>query len=463
MSSHMKVTEKHFSIKEIALGYTENMSDNSVTGLSNRLEIRPKYQRQFVYPRDKQDKVIDSILHDYPINVMYWVQTGKNSAGEELYEVLDGQQRLISICRFITKNYTINFEGNQTSYAGLSDKSVIDNYAKLIVYVCEKGENQSDAEFEKEKLEWFDRINIAGSPLTDQELLSALKYGDWTTSAKSYFVRKSESGDTAYSYGIQNGKAAREYLSIKKAEKSDDDKAQEKGNNDSYTRQGILEKVLCWKTGKGFNLGTTGPNGDVARYMEIHRNEKDAAELWQYFTNVINWLKGLFPDYNKVMQNVEWGLLYNIYHSNKNISATITAQRAKELLSDKYEIPRKQAVYQFVLDECVNGKNADTSVLNLRQFDKETSLIQYQMQHGICPCCGKHFTFEKMQADHIKPWSKGGFTTPDNCQMLCADCNLKKSNDENVAMLYSLKEVIEMSEEKRASIEEGHLKSEVNS
>lgn len=160
------------------------------------------------------------------------------------------------------------------------------------------------------------------------------------------------------------------------------------------------------------------------------------------------------------MQNVEWGLLYNIYHSNKSISATITSQRTKELLSDKYEIPRKQAVYQFVLDECVNGKNADTSVLNLRQFDKETSLIQYQMQHGICPCCGKHFPIEKMQADHIKPWSKGGFTTPDNCQMLCADCNLKKSNNENIAMTYSLKEVIAMNETKRATIEEGHLKSE---
>ena len=265
MSCHMKVTEKHFSIKEIATGYTENPQDNSVTGLSNRLEIRPKYQRQFVYPRDKQDKVIDSILHDYPINVMYWVQTGKNSAGEELYEVLDGQQRLISICRFINKNYTITFEGTQTSYAGLTDKSVIDNYSKLIVYVCEKGENQSNAEFEKEKLEWFDRINIAGSPLTSQELLSALKYGSWTTSAKYYFVRKSDSGDTAYSYGIQTGHPARDYLSIKKAEKSDEDKLQEKGNNDSYTRQGILEKVLCWKTADKFNLGTTGPNGDVAK------------------------------------------------------------------------------------------------------------------------------------------------------------------------------------------------------
>lgn len=456
----MKVTEKHFSIKEIATGYIENPKDNSVVGLSNRLEIRPKYQRQFVYPRDKQDKVIDSILHDYPINVMYWVQTGKNSAGEELYEVLDGQQRLISICRFITKNHTISFEGNQTSYAGLSDKSVIDNYSKLIVYVCEKGDGQSDAEFEQEKLEWFDRINIAGSPLTDQELLSALKYGDWTTSAKSYFVRKSDSGDTAYSYGIQNGRPARDYLCIKKAEKNDEDKAAEKGNNDSYTRQGILEKVLCWITGKDLKLGTTGTNGDVAKYMETHRNEKDASELWQFFTNVINWAKGVFPDYNKAMQNVEWGLLYTKYHENKSISATMTAQRVKELFSDKYEIPRKQGIYQYVLDESVNGKNADASVLNLRQFDKDTSEIQYNKQHGICPGCGKKFPIEKMQADHIIPWSKGGRTESDNCQMLCADCNNKKSNDENFGMRYSLEEIIAMTQDDVAKIEVGHLNTE---
>ena len=456
--THMKVTPKSFTLKEIATGYYEDEATNAVVGMGGRLDIRPKYQRQFVYTKDKQDKLIQSILYDYPINVMYWVQIGVDASGNPRYEVLDGQQRLISICRFMTQGTAINFGNNVVSYGGSPE--AVDNYNKLTVYVCEKGSLQSDDSFEKEKLAWFEIINIAGTTLTHQEILSALKYSDWCTSAKGYFVQKDSAGATAYSYGVQRKHHSNDYLSAKNIEKTDKDRENEKGNSDVYNRQEIFANVLKWKTGHGLKLGS---DLDVETYMELHKDSKkypDASELWEYFKNVMNWVWEVFEGtedrYDSAMKNVEWGLLYNVYGSVKTISFDWVRKRIDELSC--YEVD-KSGKYYFVLDEAVNGfAKADQSVLHLRAFPPKIAENVYKKQHGICPGCGCHFQDQHdMQADHIKPWSKGGFTDEDNCQMLCADCNNKKSNDIHFGQMFSKDQVIAFTQQEIDARPEGVL------
>lgn len=470
-TSHMKVTPMKFTLREIVSGYTENDRTNQVIGMDGRLDIRPKYQREFRYTKEKQDALIRSVLSDYPISVMYWVQTGTDQNGQPKYEVLDGQQRLISLCRFMTKGNTVAFNDDIVSYGGNPD--AIDNYDKLIIYVCEKGDTQTDESFEKEKLAWFETINIAGAVLTKQEIRSALKYSDWCTSAKSHFVHKDRSGDTAYSYGVQRRHKGNDYLNVKNYNKNDKDEAAEKSNSDSYQTQEIFEKVLRWITGNGLEPGS---DEDILRYMEIHKDSRaypDATDIWAYFKNVMDWVWEIFEGtdetrYESKMKEVEWGLLYNEYHDTlKPIHTDYETKKAYEAkkawIRERVDTLKTFDVdqagkYAYVLDEAVNGHDAaDTKVLKIRAFKEKDARKMYQKQHGICPGCGKHFEFEEMQADHIVPWSQGGFTDDDNLQMLCADCNLKKSDDQHFGQKYSRNDVIAFTEDKVKACPKGKL------
>ena len=428
----MKITPMNFSLKEIAENYYENDTDNSVVGLNGRLDIRPKYQRQFVYPKDKQDAVVRSVLSDYPINVMYWVQTGLNIAGEPTYEVLDGQQRLISLCRFIREPITIKHENRLVTYRSIINKSIIDNYKHLVVYVCEQEENEDDDTFRRKKLEWFETINVVGSKLTHQEIRSALCYGPWVTSAKAYFVHKDNTGSTAYSYGIQDGHPANKYLSSKNIEKTEKDAQEQKGNSDVYNRQEVFETILSWITGNEKELGSSD---DIELYMKEHQENSDARELWNYFTSVMNWVWTLFPTYYKEMKNVEWGILYNKFHSDHSLSSSVLQPRVDELLRDT-EIGKRDNVWEYVLETAYETQEthdiAKEKILNLRTFSgKEFNILrsaQYLKQHGVCPICMKRgFEENEMRGDHIVPWSKGGKTKEDNMQMICNGCNGYKS------------------------------------
>lgn len=428
----MKITPMKFSLKEIAENYCENNTDNSVVGLNGRLDIRPKYQRQFVYPKDKQDAVVRSVLSDYPINVMYWVQTGLNIAGDPTYEVLDGQQRLISLCRFIREPIAIKHENRLVTYRSLMDKSIIDNYKHLVVYVCEQESNENDDTFRRKKLEWFETINVVGSKLTHQEIRSALCYGPWVTSAKAYFVHKDNTGSTAYSYGTQDGHPANKYLSSKNMEKTEKDAQEQKGNSDVYNRQEIFETILSWITG---NDKEPGSSDDIELYMKEHQENSDARELWDYFTSVMNWIWTLFPTYYKEMKNVEWGILYNKFHSDHSLSSSVLQPRVDELLRDT-EIRKRENVWEYILETAHETEEthdiAKEKILNLRSFSgKEFDIIrsaQYLKQHGVCPICMKRgFEENEMEGDHIIPWSKGGKTKEENMQMICSGCNGYKS------------------------------------
>lgn len=472
-TSRMKVVAKSFTLKEIASGYSEDPITNSVVGMDGLLDIRPKYQREFRYSKDKQNKLIQSVLSNYPISIMYWVQIGVNSDGEPKYEVLDGQQRLISLCRFITQGSTVPFGDDIVSYDGSPE--LIDGYDKLTIYVCEKGETQTDESFEKEKLAWFETINIAGATLTPQEIRSALKYSDWCTSAKAHFVYKSNTGTTANSYGVQRKYRAGDYLNIKNTEKTDKDRINERANSDSYQTQEVFEKILRWITGTGLKLGS---DEDILKYMETHRNAvkyPDASELWNYFKSVMNWVWEIFEDdtnvndvtgkrYDSNMKNVDWGVLYNKYYDELNALSHADYEKVKQAIRARIDELKDFEVsqtgkYYYVLDEAMNGHdNADVSVLSLRAFPDKIKSKMYLKQHGICPACGKHFSdIHDMEGDHIKPWTEGGFTDEDNCQMLCADCNGKKSANQNFGQIYSRDEVINFTQSQIRSCAEGVL------
>lgn len=365
----IKLKDLHSGYKDS--GYGTNEEDNGVIGYGGKLNIRPKYQREFVYGDKERNAVIDTILKNYPLNVMYWSDNGK-----EEYEVIDGQQRTISICRYMDSLFSIKVEGNYIQYDGLAEdkKEKFDNY-ELDVYFCEGTES--------EKLNWFETINIAGKVLSAQELKNAIYTGSWLLDAKRHFSRNNQGAD---------------------------------GNSKSYVsvdtnRQELLELALKWKT--------NNQKDGITKYMAEHRAEPDATELRNYFDQVITWVKGTFTTYRKEMKGIDWGLLYNQF-SNAKLSATTLEQKASKLFLDD-EVNSKKGIYWYLLD-------GDESHLNLRKFSDSQKSTIYAKQNGICNKCHKHFTIDKMEADHIDPWSKGGKTTLENCQMLCLPCNRRKSD-----------------------------------
>jgi hypothetical protein len=359
----MHIELKEIPIKNVVENYVDN-AEEGVVGYGGKLNIRPKYQREFVYDEKKRNAVIDTIRKKFPLNVMYWV---KNEDGT--FEILDGQQRTISFCQYINGDFTVDNIAFQ-NLTNIEKQQILDY--TLMVYFCEGND--------REKLDWFKIINIAGEKLTEQELRNAIYTGTWLTNAKSIF---SKSNCAAYLL-------SKDYV------------------NGSSIRQEILETAIKWISG-----------GEIEKYMSIHQHDPNANELWTYFRNVIEWVKLTFITPRKEMKGVDWGKLYDEY-GRKMIDTAKLDQEIHTLMTDD-DVTNKKGIFAYVLTR--NEKH-----LNIRAFTDSQKRAAYEKQNGICSKCGKHFELREMEADHITPWSKGGKTNLDNCQMLCQDCNRRKSN-----------------------------------
>ena len=380
----MNITPTTMKVRDVIAGFVEDNATNSVTSMDGKLIVRPEYQRQFVYTPKESGAVIRTVLNGFPLGLMYFARV----ADTDTYEVLDGQQRIISLGRFAREKGSDSVlipdatgSGfNATNFNGLFDESkqAILDY-ELTVYVCEGTE--------KEKLSWFEVINIAGKELTKQELRSAIYHGPWVTDAKSAFVRH---GCAAY-------KSWRKYLSGK------------------MDRQYWLETAISWAANAD---GVTGKDA-VDVYMQDHRNDKNADELWKYFEMVMRWATSVFTTYRNEMKGQPWGELYEAHHEKYRDAAKME-ERVKELMSDD-EVTSKRGIYAYVLD-------GDERHLNLRQFTTAQKREMYERQKGVCPLCGKHYAFEDMDGDHVTPWCRGGKTEVSNGQMLCRKCNHHKSD-----------------------------------
>lgn len=360
----MDIELHEISIREISDGYV-NDDEEGVTGFHGKLNIRPKYQREFVYKDKQRDAVIETIRKGFPLNVMYWV---KNTDGT--FEMMDGQQRTISFCEYVAGNFSLNFQYFHNLEE--DEKEQILNY-KVMIYFCEGTD--------KEKLEWFKTINIAGEKLYDQELRNAIYTGTWLSDAKRHF---SKSGCPAYNL-------ASDYV---------------KG---SPIRQDYLETAISW-IGNG--------DGEIEKYMAENQHEPNSNELWLYFQSVINWVKATFPKYRKEMKGIPWGILYNEFKDERLNSKTLE-EEITELMLDE-EVTKKSGIYQYVLTR-------NEKFLNLRSFTDKQKREAFERQNGICPICEKQFEIDEMEADHITPWHEGGKTIEDNCQLLCKEDNRRKS------------------------------------
>ncbi|MFR5875644.1 MAG: HNH endonuclease family protein [Eubacterium sp.] len=363
----MKIELHEISIREIVENYVDN-AEEGVIGYNGKLNIRPKYQREFVYDVTKRNAVIETIRNNFPLNVMYWV---KND--DDTFEVLDGQQRTISFCQYVKNGFSIQVNGYPKSFSNLTidEQNEILDY-KLMVYLCEGTDT--------EKLAWFRIINIAGEKLTDQELRNATYTGTWLTNAKSIF---SKSNCAAYLL-------SKDYVS------------------GSPIRQELLEKALSWIS-----------NGNIEDYMSIHQHDPNANELWTYYRNVIEWVSLTFTTYRKEMKGIDWGKLYDAFKDEMYDTDKLEQEIQKLMMDD--DVSNKKGIYSYILTH-------DEKYLNIRTFTESQKRTAYERQGGICPICKKHFDLKEMHGDHITPWSKGGKTVPENCQMLCADCNRRKSD-----------------------------------
>ena len=361
----MKIEMHTITVRELVDGYV-NSEEEGVVAFGGKLDVRPKYQREFIYKPTQQEAVIDTLTKGYPLNVMYWAVREDGS-----YEVIDGQQRTLSICEYVAGRFAYMFRyfGNLAS----DEQAQILDY-KLTVYFCEGTES--------EKLEWFKTINIAGEELTEQELLNAVYAGTWTGDLKRYFSRPA-----GPAYGL-----ASRYM---------------KGEP---IRQDYLAAVLKWKSG-----------GDVKNYMALRQHEASAMDEWLYFKGVIDWVQTLFPKYRKEMKGLEWGALYNEFSGEKYDPAAL--EREIVGLMEDDDVQKKSGIYEYLL----SGRERER-LLNIRTFTPGQKRAAYERQKGVCPKCRKRFAFEEMEGDHIKPWSKGGKTVPENLQMLCKRCNGLKSD-----------------------------------
>lgn len=390
------------TIKDLVNGFIEDTKTGKVTGFGGKLDIRPPYQREFVYELDKQKAVIQTILARYPLNVMYWAKKD-----DDTFELMDGQQRTISICKYQTDQYSVDVEvANKRmakTFSNLGDKKQAFLNYPVTVYICDGTED--------EKLAWFRIINIAGLKLTEQEMRNAIYNGTWATDAKRYFSRVEGEGFSSEGHE-SNGHTYGDYVNVAGGKRSEKENA--------VVRQKLFEIVLEWVV-DDYNRKNNSTGSDkmtIDNYMDSHRRDSDARELWRYYEDVIEWVKSTFPTYRDFMKTVEWGILYNIYGKSTPIDAD---QRVSQIMAKANEISNIKNVYLAVL-------SGDLKYLNARAFDKRDIARKYAEQNGVCPYCKKKYNEDEMHGDHIRPWSKGGKTEYENLQMLCTECNLKKSN-----------------------------------
>ena len=373
----MRIEPMKVKIAALVDGYRDS-DEEGVVGYHGKLDIRPKYQREFVYGEKQEKAVIDTISKNYPLNVMYWVEKEDGT-----YEVMDGQQRTLSICHYYWGAFAINWKGNLWGYRNLpeADREQFLNY-ELDVYVCKDGSPT-------EKLDWFQVINIAGEELTNQEIRNAVFAGTWVTDAKRYFSR-----NNCAAKRISDG-----YISK------------------AWIRQAGLEMVIEWVAKRD---GLT-----IDEYMRRHQHDSDCSDLWTYFNLVMTWVKMKFiGKHSNLYTSTDWGDMYR-KHKDDEIDAKKLEAWISDLLKDG-EITNKKGILWYVLDN-------NEQHLGLRAFDEKTALEVYEAQGhkcvgANCPEHGRELDFRDMEADHIVPWSKGGKTVIENCQMLCRHCNRTKSN-----------------------------------
>ena len=361
----MKIEPHTIKVRDLVDGY-RNDDEEGIVAYGGKLDVRPKYQREFIYSDEEQKAVIDTVTKGYPLNVMYWAVRDDGT-----YEVMDGQQRTLSICEYVAGKFDYFFR----YFANLSksEQNRILDYG-LTVYFCEGGDD--------EKLEWFKTINIAGKELTDQELLNAVYAGPWTADMKRFFSKS-----TGAAYTLAN-----RYL---------------KGDP---IRQDYMETVLEWISKRA-----------VKQYMALHQHDTTAMDEWLYFKGVIDWVQALFPKYRREMKGLEWGELHRLYGKNKYDPAAMEQEIARLMEDD--DVLKKSGIYEYLLSGRENER-----ALNLRAFTESQKRAAYERQKRVCAKCRRHFELEEMEGDHIVPWSKGGKTVPENLQMLCRRCNGMKSD-----------------------------------
>lgn len=387
-------TELHteWTVADVCKGFVYNqLEERGLYGLNGQLTIQPEYQRHYIYNDGKRDvAVVNSLLKGYPIGLIYF-----NCTADGRYEVLDGQQRITSFGRFVTNKFAIaDTHGNMQYFSGLPQEQCerILN-TKLLIYACE-GEEQ-------EIKEWFRTINIAGVPLNAQELLNAIYSGPFVTAAKKVFSNSQHSELQKWSHYVRG----------------------------DVKRQEVLACALEWECA---SLGVR-----VDDYMSKHRLDATAEGLERYFRSVIDWVAATFSMSNSDMCGLEWGRLYEKYHGTPYDVDRLNA-RVNELHADGY-VRCKRNVYEYVL-----GGESEKQLLDIRIFEAATKRMAYNRQtqaaaaQGIsnCPLCAagenanrtRIYKLEEMEADHVTPWSKGGSTAPENCEMLCKTHNRTKGN-----------------------------------
>ena len=361
---------KEFTVKEISDGFIDS-AESGVRAYGGRLDVRPAFQREFIYKDKQRDDVIRSVRKNFPLNVMYWIKKDSDS-----FEILDGQQRTISICQYVNGDFSVDSLGFHN--LAEDERAQILNY-KLIIYICEGTPS--------EIRDWFKIVNIEGVKLTEQEKRNAVLTGTWLNDARLRFSKKN-----CDAYRIAKG-----YLS------------------GSAERQEYLETAIKWAADQD---GTQGDD-KIFSYMAEHQHEENCNNLWLYFQSVINWVKVIFPEYDSKMKGLDWGYYYNRYHT-KNFDAKKLRARLIELLDDD-EITRIPGIYEYLID-------GEERHLSLRKFSDKIKRLIYERQKGICKICGKHCDIKEMEADHITPWIEGGRTIESNCQLLCKSCNRKKGS-----------------------------------
>lgn len=370
----MKITKQEITVRELYDDYI-NDDENGVYAYGGKLCCRPPFQREYIYKDKQRDAVIETVRKGFPLNTMFWAQT-IDKKGNTVYELMDGQQRTLSIMEYVDGAFAINYQYffNLTK----PEQEQILDY-KLDIYICDGDE--------KEKLDWFKVINIAGVKLTDQELLNAAYVGPWVMDAKRYFSKTNCPANTLAG-DLMNG---------------------------APIRQDYLHTVLGWIADRdGIELG---------EYMAQHQLDNSAIDLWTYYQAVIDWVRYTFPHKRSIMKGVEWGLLYNRHHTQK-YDPTDLEERIQALIADK-DVTNQKGIYEYVLSD-------NEKALNIRVFDERDKMRKYEEQKGICPHCHKHFEYKKMDGDHIVPWVKGGKTEYDNLQMLCIGCNRGNKANPNI-------------------------------
>lgn len=363
----MRIELHEITVRDLVEGYKDNQ-EGGVTGYGGRLDIRPPFQREFVYKDKQRAAVVETIRKEFPLNVLYWaVRENKDDEDEPDFEIIDGQQRTISICQYVEGEFSVD----DLYFHNLADdqqQQILDY--ELMIYRCTGTDS--------EKLEWFKIINIAGEELSEQELRNAVYHGRWLSDAKRYFSRP---GCPAYAIGNR-------YLL------------------GAVNRQKYLETAIKWINA-----------GDVEGYMARMQHKPKATELWLHFKKVVDWVDATFPTYRSEMKGIDWGKLY-AEHSEKELDSSELESQVASLMAD-VDVTSKKGVYAYVL-------TGDEKHLSIRAFDDRMRRTAYEQQKGVCPGCSKHFAIESMQADHKTPWSKGGKTDAANCVMLCAPCNREK-------------------------------------